>query len=303
MTEQSFSKIWVVIILVVFITGGFLAWRYFSEFKIIERIPGGTENGLVAKDKIVKGPLGGISVSFNKQIDGETLNQDTFYALWGIGLKIPGKIEYNESTKTASILFDKELEGGEPGRETRITVIVQGINDFSGNEINRLLYNIDIVKSEAADWKTYINEGYGFEIQYPSGTKIGDIDITGGREVWMQLPYFVGETNLSGEILHIQMVTTQFIGGSEQPASCASDVDTSYVIINGINFNKNNISAEFGGTQSTSTAIEYCALKGNKTFKLVFELSYNRYGQLPNFNIEKKLEIFDQMLATFRFLE
>ena len=156
---------------------------------------------------------------------------------------------------------------------------------------------------ETADWKTYKNEEYGFEIKYPYSTKIGDIDIIGGREVWMQLPFSPGETKLSAKILHIRMVTTQFNNGVEQSATCIDALDTQQVIINGIDFNKNDISSQFGGTQSASVAIEYCTIKGNKAFKLVTELRYSRYSQLSDFSIEKESEVFDQILSTFRFID
>ena len=162
---------------------------------------------------------------------------------------------------------------------------------------------VEEVEDETNDLKTYRNEEYGFEIKYLSGTKIGDIDITGGREVWMQLPFSSGETKLVSKILHIRMVTTQFNQGVEQPATCTNTPDTQHIIINGIDFNKNDISGQFGGTQSAAVAIEYCTMKGNKAFKLVTQLGYSRYSQLPNFDVEKESEVFEKMLSTFRFLE
>lgn len=161
----------------------------------------------------------------------------------------------------------------------------------------------EIAQDETAHWQTYENEEFGLEIKYPIGTKIGDIDITGGREVRMQLPFFPGETKLTGKVLHIRIVTTQFNRGVEQPATCTKAADTQYIVTNGISFSKNNISDQFGGTQVASVAIEYCTMKGNKAFKIVYELAYSRYSELPNFSIEKESEVFERMLSTFRFLE
>ena len=119
-----------------------------NSFKVIERVPEGTESGFVQEDKVVQGPLGKISVTFSRNIDENTLTKETFYALRGIGEKVPGTIEYNKETGTASLIFEQEIEGGEIGRETRITVIVEGIRDLEGNQIESLLYNIDIIQDD-----------------------------------------------------------------------------------------------------------------------------------------------------------
>lgn len=157
--------------------------------------------------------------------------------------------------------------------------------------------------NQTADWKNYRNEKYGYEIKYPAGTKLSDIDVSGGREIFMQLPYFSGKTNLIDKVLHIRTVISEFNYGVEQPAFCASNAGTSNITINGIKFAKNDVSNDFSGTQGASVAIEYCAMKGNKAFKLVSQLNYDRYSQLSKFDAEKESEIFNQILSTFRFTE
>ena len=116
-------------------------------FEVVKRIPEGTESGFVQEDKIVQGPLGRISVTFSLNIDKNTLTKDSFYALQGIGEKIACIIEYNEEARTASLIFNQEIQGGSLGRETRITVIVKGIKDIKGDQIKDLLYNIDIIQT------------------------------------------------------------------------------------------------------------------------------------------------------------
>ena len=117
-------------------------------FEVVRRVPEGTESGFVQEDKVVLGPLGKISVTFSRNIDENTLTGGNFYALQGIGEKVLGTIEYDEETETASLIFDQEIEGCEVGRETRITVIVEGIKDLEGNQIENLLYNIDIIQND-----------------------------------------------------------------------------------------------------------------------------------------------------------
>ena len=117
-------------------------------FEVIERVPEGTESGFVQEDKVVQGPLDGISIAFSRNIDENTLTKENFYALQGIGEKVPGTIEYKEETRTASLIFNQGIKGGEIGRETRITVIIEGVRDLEGNQIESLLYNIDIIQND-----------------------------------------------------------------------------------------------------------------------------------------------------------
>lgn len=91
------------------------------------------------ESKIVKSPLGKVSIIFNHEIDEITLTEDNFCVFWGIEDKVPGRIEYNGSTKTASYIFDQKIKSN-----LRLTVIVKGIKDTKGNQIEELLYNIDV---------------------------------------------------------------------------------------------------------------------------------------------------------------
>ncbi|MBD3208366.1 MAG: hypothetical protein GF370_02855 [Candidatus Nealsonbacteria bacterium] len=86
-----------------------------GSFKIIQRVPEGTESGLVQEDKIVQDPLNRVSITFNHNIDKNTLTKDNFYALQGIDERVPGRIECKEESQTASLIFDQEIKGGKPG--------------------------------------------------------------------------------------------------------------------------------------------------------------------------------------------
>lgn len=168
--------------------------------------------------------------------------------------------------------------------------------------------NNDLKKIEIGsfieDWKVYRDEKNGFEIKYPNGTELlDDIDITGGKEVLMQLPLSLGETNLSNKKLHIRTIDTQFYDGTEQPATCTTDNSTRIVKINGIDFKKSDISNAFGGTESAAVATEYCVMRENKAIKLISELSYVRYSKLPDFDSKKESKIFEQTISTFKFIE
>jgi cell division protein FtsL len=157
-------------------------------------------------------------------------------------------------------------------------------------------------KDETANWQTYQNDKFGFEIKYPEGTKITDIDADSGY-FFMQIPFSLNKTKLTDKMLRIHVAATEFHYGVETPASCSIENNIGSVIINGITFNKRDASGEFGGTEGAAIATEYCTMKNNLAFKLVFTLDYNRYSQLSDFDQKKEFLIFNQMLSTFRFIE
>lgn len=115
-----------------------------QDFEIVQRIPEGTKSHLVERSKVVKGPLDQASIVFNQKIDQSTLTKENFYALGGIEEKLQGKIIYSRGSNTISFVFEPPIQGGPVGQETRITMVVKGIKDSQGNQIDDL-YNIDII--------------------------------------------------------------------------------------------------------------------------------------------------------------
>ena len=162
---------------------------------------------------------------------------------------------------------------------------------------------------QTANWKTYTNAQYGFELKYPAGSKISDSDTTGGRTISIQLPVS-GKNNLFGKDLRISIVDQQY-GKNEGsnvtfvPADCGSDTfynyKTSDVVINGINFKKGDVSGAFGGMQSASNATEYCVMNGDKSFRLISLLTFQRYSKLPTFNVDDETKVLNQIISTFKF--
>lgn len=122
-----------------------------EKFQIISRNPKGTLEGINSgvienSSDIVKGSLGKISVTFNKDVNEATLNNNTFYVLVGLDEKALGKITYDKNSRSAYIILDKPIEGGLPGQQARVTVVVSNIKDVSGSMLDEVQYNIDILK-------------------------------------------------------------------------------------------------------------------------------------------------------------
>ena len=160
----------------------------------------------------------------------------------------------------------------------------------------------EITVDETADWKSYRNEKWGFEIKYPEGTKIVDADADSGW-FFMQIPFTPNETKLVSKGFDIRVARSEWHYGVKTPASCVSDDNIGSVVINGMTFMKSDVSDAFAGMQGRAVATEYCTMKGDLAFKLVFRLGYNRYSQLPDFDQEKESIILNQIFSTFRFLE
>ena len=164
-------------------------------------------------------------------------------------------------------------------------------------ELQRVVY-----ERNTANWKTYRNEEFGFEIKYSAGTEIIDIDADTGW-FFMSLPFSENVSKLVDKGLQIRVAVSEHDYGVETFASCASQNNIDFIGINGISFVVSDVSNDFAGTQGRAIAREYCAMKDNMAFKLTFTLHYNRFSQLPDFDQEKESVIFNQMLSTFRFIE
>ncbi len=146
--------------------------------------------------------------------------------------------------------------------------------------------SLNIIEDETAGWQTYRNEEYGFEIKYPSEIKWFE-----GNFVFIgQLPPLEKGTNLEARQLGTRVGFLK---------SCPIK-NASLVVINGINFYKTD--SIVSGDLGSALEQKYCAVRDNKVYELNIDLGY-RFGELPNFNIERESKIFNQMLSTFRFIE
>ncbi len=136
-----------------------------------------------------------------------------------------------------------------------------------------------------SEWKTYTNTAYGFQIQYPTGTEISDIDVTNGRSVVLQLPdkskivdiYILNRTDCNDTSAGVNMEKTQ---------------------INNVDFVRFDLSKIVSGKNSSATATEYCVVRGSREYKIVPRLIYGT-GNPVDVNKDGDL---NRIVNSFKFI-
>ncbi len=147
---------------------------------------------------------------------------------------------------------------------------------------------------EINGWQAYSSSKYGFSIQYPQGTKISDSDISGGRKVLF---------STSEGTLMVEVVNQAWHNGAlTSPANC-NDFDShakvSEVNINGIHFVRGDVSIDFSGMNSASSATEYCVMHNGTAYKVIAWIMYG-HGEPVDVNQNSTL---NQMVASFKFVQ
>ena len=151
----------------------------------------------------------------------------------------------------------------------------------------------EVVKEETADWRTYRNEEFGFEVKYPpsGGWEVTEIK---GRISLLSKEYrnFLDECGKRGEpsaycqygiyILEERNPTADFIVGDYKPLTSIGAKKL---------------------RQATHIPTLRIAIPSNKKkdISVVFYL-YSRYGE-DGKSIGDDKEIFENILSTFRFIE
>lgn len=84
------------------------------------------------------------------------------------GIENSGKISYNEDEFEIIFTLDKPIMAQSTTIKDVIKIFAtENIKDKKGNFLKKKIYNIYLLKSDIADWKSYRDEIYGFEFRYP----------------------------------------------------------------------------------------------------------------------------------------
>lgn len=150
---------------------------------------------------------------------------------------------------------------------------------------------------ETANWKTYINSEYGFEIKYPINWKLGEeVSTDVISTIWWDSPQTVPTTP---ERRFIQVGAMDFLEGySISQILLSEQKDCENVTMGSIKFCK--LEEKFISKQS----IVYAVSKNNKIYFLRLDIEGGRQKEgyyLPKSEIQDELNIFNQMLSTFKF--
>jgi len=186
--NQAFSKIWILIILIVFIAGGILAWQYFrvGEPYIKVLSPNGGEVWEVGSTQTIQWATQNIP----------SANKISIHIR-----RVPPPPLPTEGQEFDPIIFiDLENDGSEDWTISDMYPVgnyIIEVNSYSSIPLTNVLsdesdvpFKIVSSSDETANWKTYSNEEYGYEIKYPQDWKTKERSLMsdlGHRDfVWIQ---------------------------------------------------------------------------------------------------------------------
>lgn len=166
-----------------------------------------------------------------------------------------------------------------------------------------------LIQNAPTDWQTYSNPEYGFQIQYPVGSKITDTDITGGRSVNIN--------SIDGTITNILVQDPKLVG-NYSPVQIPCNDNGYYTsgtlnTYNDVDFVQSDDSADYGGMTSAAYAEAYCIIHNNIRYMVVPRIEWNRYSgserggdssntapvQVPDKG--SSFETFDQVMQDIQF--
>jgi hypothetical protein len=203
--------------------------------------------------------------------------------------------EYVEKTCVNIPYTDEELKQVEPGTY-KIRVTYYDSNSCTGTP--KYLETQFKITDETANWKTYRNEEYGFEIKYPEKINAKFIKFISLEK---RPPDIVISPGIS------QLVCEEFVGKST--VEFPQGVNQKKITIDGETYCR--LSAEEGAMGTISTFYSYSTIKNGKQITLKFSLIHPNCDMYIGDKMEKCIQeihffsdiLAHEMLSTFRFLE
>ncbi len=156
-----------------------------------------------------------------------------------------------------------------------LIVVIGGVYCFSINK-NKVI--------DTANWKTYKDENYGFQINYPSDGKEFNVNVENGKNFYFS---FESNRNKALDILVSNQANCADVGAGD---------NTNKVKIGDIEFIKYDVSKVSSKGEDTFVAKVYCVVKNEKTYKIVPKIAYR--GAMPNIDNDNFLNL---IISTFKF--
>ena len=156
--------------------------------------------------------------------------------------------------------------------------------------------------NQAADWQTYKNEEYGFEIKYPSDLIIGKNNQEESVDDYIEIKSNTDSITFDCSILKWKNendYTAQQLAEDTGDTPRANEVITEKVIDNveGVKVVSDSFSIKINDSKVINSSDIYIIKDGNVySFYCINKITEN--NKVQNYNSD----IFDQMLSTFKFI-
>ena len=158
------------------------------------------------------------------------------------------------------------------------------------------------ISTETADWKTYKDEEYGFEIKYPSDLIIGKNNQEESVDDYIEIKSNTDSITFDCSILKWKNendYTAQKLEEDTGDTPRANEVITEKVIdsVEGVKVVSDSFSIKINDSKVINSSDIYIIKDGNVySFYCINKITEN--NKVQNYNSD----IFDQMLSTFKFI-
>jgi hypothetical protein len=327
--NRAFSKIWILVIALILLAGGILAWQYFGVPSEEVKVPEKTSPEEIPKDETA-------DVKFLKQSPLFTEYKDFSFGPSGTAIVLIEQSNYGppfDSELYQLKVIEREFcqpREGECGQHLFAKSRKTNLKEYLGKKIGisyRAVMGIIMgeqqfvivdqtirdITDETADWKTYRNEEYEFEIKYP-GDWIAekDTDIKFGEKKIVEAAGNITVFKVGLTIKYYQDKSK--LWGNEEELLPLEEWVSKHFLLSEEGEIKKVITFGIGNYQGI--LVEGYKLVGViKLIPRIFtqrgDAIYEFEGEIPSMPTSGEFfptdydydKVFEQMLSTFRFLE